>query len=142
MDQGITTARGFHAMTPQELFERHIHAGMTANAEAQAALYTSDGVFEAPLMPEGAEFPRRLEGQEALREGFAEIHRSARTYSRVVDLPNTRYVLHTTADPDVFIVEIDTAFVDADPMSFVQIFRLRDGRIALMRDYFDPNAVR
>lgn len=128
-------------MTPQELFERHLYAGMTSDAEAQAALYADDGIFEAPLMPEGSEFPRRLEGRDALREGFAAMHRLARADSRVVDIANSRSVLHTTADPDVFIVEIDAAFVDAEPMSLVQVYRLRDGRIALLRDYFAPGAV-
>jgi uncharacterized protein len=46
----------------------------------------------------------------------------------------------STADPDVFIVEIDVAFDEADgrqtTMSLVQIFRLREGRIAMLRDYF------
>ena len=50
------------------------------------------------------------------------------------------YVLHDTADPEVFIAEIDVAFdhSDGEPttMSLVQIFRLRDGRIARLRDYF------
>jgi ketosteroid isomerase-like protein len=128
-------------MTPQELFERHLYAGMTSNPEAQAALYADDGVFEAPLMPKGAEFPHRLEGQDALREGFAAMHLRARADTRVVDMANSRYVLHTTADPEVFIVEMDAAFVDADPMSLVQIYRVRDGRITLLRDYFAPDEV-
>ena len=50
------------------------------------------------------------------------------------------YVLHDTPDPDVFIAEIDVAFDEADgprtTMSLVQIFRLRDGQIAKLRDYF------
>lgn len=128
-------------MTPQEIFERHVRAGMTRDAEAQAGLYTPDGVFEAPLMPEGTGYPRRLEGRAALRDGFAEMHRRAAADQRVVDFARSRYVLHTTADPDVFIVELDTAFVDAEPMALVQIFRLRDGEIALMRDYFSPEIV-
>ncbi|WP_326643673.1 hypothetical protein OG884_07975 [Streptosporangium sp. NBC_01755] len=55
-----------------------------------------------------------------------------------------RYVLHTTADPDVFIAEIDTAFDvpgGATTMSLVQIFRLRDGKIALLREHFAPEQV-
>ncbi|WP_429216448.1 hypothetical protein [Kitasatospora sp. MAP12-9] len=56
-------------------------------------------------------------------------------------------MLHTTADPDVFIAEIDTIF-DGDgdgdgdgedvAVSLVQIFRIRDGKIARLRDYFAP----
>jgi ketosteroid isomerase-like protein len=40
----------------------------------------------------------------------------------------------------VFIAEIDVAFDESDgrrtTMSLVQIFRLRDGQIAELRDYF------
>jgi limonene-1,2-epoxide hydrolase len=50
-------------------------------------------------------------------------------------------VLHTTSSPDVFIAEIDTVF-DGDgedvTVSLVQIFRIRDGKIARLRDYFAP----
>jgi ketosteroid isomerase-like protein len=44
----------------------------------------------------------------------------------------------------VFIAEIDTVFDVAGQtvtMSLVQIFRLRDGKIALLRDYFAPDTV-
>jgi limonene-1,2-epoxide hydrolase len=58
-----------------------------------------------------------------------------------VNVDKSRYVLHVTADADVFVAEIDTAFdgpPDATNMSLVQIFRVDDGRIALLRDYFAP----
>lgn len=44
----------------------------------------------------------------------------------------------------MFIAEIDTVFdVAGQPvtLSLVQIFRLRDGKIALRRDYFAPDTV-
>ena len=53
-------------------------------------------------------------------------------------------MLHTTADPEVFVVEIDTALdgpAGATTASLVQIFRTRDGKIALLRDYFAPDQV-
>ena len=59
-----------------------------------------------------------------------------------MDAARSRYVLHDTADPGVFIAEIDTVLVSPQgervTMSLVQIFRVRDGRIALLRDYFAP----
>jgi limonene-1,2-epoxide hydrolase len=61
-----------------------------------------------------------------------------------VNVEKSRYVLHATADPDVFIAEIDTV-VDGDggatTMSLVQIFRVSDGKIALLRDYFAADPV-
>jgi ketosteroid isomerase-like protein len=126
-------------MTPKEIFERYIWAGLTRNADAQAEMYAPDGVFEAPLAPPGGGYPRRLEGREAIREGFAALHRRSADTDVTVVPEKSRYVLHVTEDPDVFVAEIDTALEvggEATTMSLVQIFRMRDGRIALLRDYF------
>jgi len=57
-----------------------------------------------------------------------------------MNVERSGYVLHDTADPDVFMAEIDVAFDEAGgrrtTMSLLQVFRLRDGRIAMLRDYF------
>jgi ketosteroid isomerase-like protein len=131
--------------TPQQIFERYIWAGaMTRNADALAEMFTVDGVLEAPLVPAGRAFPARMEGREEIRKGLAAYYKRPASAGYKVNVEKSRYVLHTTADPDVFIVEIDTAFDragTATTMSLVQIFRLRDGKIALMRDYFAPEQV-
>ncbi|MGP9020146.1 nuclear transport factor 2 family protein [Streptomyces sp. BR1] len=130
--------------TPQEIFESHVYAGaVTRNADALAENFTVDGVFEAPLMPAGAAFPRRLVGREEIRVGMAAYYEQQAKDVRSPNLEKSRYVLHTTADPDVFIAEIDTVF-DGDgdggdvAVSLVQIFRIREGKIARLRDYFAP----
>ena len=61
-----------------------------------------------------------------------------------MNVEQSRYVLHATADPDVFVAEIDTVFDGADgatTMSLVQIFRVSEGKIALLRDYFAADTV-
>jgi hypothetical protein len=124
---------------PEELFQRYLWAGaMTHNPDALAAMYTEDGILEAPLVPADSAFPRRLAGREEIRAGVAAYYERSAGTSLKVDMARSRYTLHTTADPDVFIVEIDTAFEapEAAPMSLVQIYRLRDGLIAHLRDYF------
>jgi ketosteroid isomerase-like protein len=130
--------------TAKEIFERYIWAGaLTRNPDALAETFTEDGVYEAPLVPPGHVFPRRLAGRDEIRSGMAAFY-ARPTVDRPVNTEKTRYVLHTTADPDLFIAEIDSVFADdGDPptMSLVQIFRVRDGRIALLRDYFAPDAV-
>jgi ketosteroid isomerase-like protein len=126
-------------MTPKEIFERYVRAGLTKNADAQAEMYAPDGIFEAPLAPPGGPYPRRLEGRAAIRESFAALHRRSAEADITVLPEKSRYVLHVTEDPDVFIAEIDTALEvggEAATMSLVQIFRMRDGQIALLRDYF------
>ncbi|AUY53163.1 nuclear transport factor 2 family protein [Streptomyces sp. CB01881] len=131
--------------TPQEIFERYVHAGpMTRDADALAETFTEDGVFEAPLVPAGADFPRRLVGREEIRRAMAAHYGGQAADDRVPNVEKSAYVLHTTSDPDVFIAEIDTVF-DGDgedvAVSLVQIFRIRDGRIAHLRDYFAPGLV-
>ncbi|MEU7576453.1 nuclear transport factor 2 family protein [Streptomyces sp. NPDC041068] len=144
--------------TPQEIFQSYIYAGsLTRNADALAEQFTEDGVFEAPLVPDGAVFPRRLVGREEIRAAMAAYYeRQAKDDDRKPNLQKSGYVLHTTADPDVFIAEIDTVFDGAEgadgkqgengksedvTVSLVQIFRVRDGKIARLRDYFAPEVV-
>jgi ketosteroid isomerase-like protein len=134
--------------THQDIYERYLRATMTRNADAVSETFTPDGVLEAPLVPAGHAFPRRLEGRAEIRDAMAAYYRRSANDERKVNVEKTRYVLHATADPDTFIVEIDAVF-DAAPdvagesttMSLVQIFRLRDGKIALLRDYFAPAEV-
>jgi ketosteroid isomerase-like protein len=127
--------------TPQEIFERYIWLGIKRDSGAQSELFTPDGVYEVPLFPPDHDPPGRMEGHEELREGLAEHHRRADSGGRTVNLEKSGYVLHRTADPDVFIAEIDTALESdgkIEMWSLVQIFRLRDGKIAHLRDYFNP----
>lgn len=132
--------------SPQEIFERYVYAGtLSRNADALAEQFTEDGVFEAPLVPEGAVFPRRLEGRAEIRSEMAAYYERQAADGPAPNLEKSGYVLHTTSDPDVFIAEIDTVF-DGDgggdvTVSLVQIFRIRDGKIARLRDYFAPEQV-
>ena len=125
----------------REIFLRYVHAGaLSRDADALAELFTEDGVFEAPLVPDGHQFPNRLVGREAIRTGMAEYYRRPVGAPGVVDTARSSFVVHDTTDPDVFIAEIDTV-VDGAAMSLVQIVRLRDGKIARLRDYFAPDTV-
>jgi ketosteroid isomerase-like protein len=117
-----------------------VYAGaITRNPDAIAAMFTEDGVYDAPLVPDGHPLHRRLVGRGAIRAGISAYHQQP-TYLGTMNLARSAYVLHDTPDPDVFIAEIDVAFDEADErrttMSLVQIFRLRDGQIATLRDYF------
>jgi limonene-1,2-epoxide hydrolase len=128
--------------TPQEIFERYIWAGaMTRNPDALAELFTPDGVYEAPLVPEGHAFPRRLAGRAEIRAGMAAYYERPTDTGATVNVEQSRYALHATADPDVFIAEIDTVLHGAAPISLVQIFRVSEGKIALLRDYFAADTV-
>jgi ketosteroid isomerase-like protein len=130
------------ALTHREIFERHVYAAaISRDPHAYAAMFTEDGVFEAPLLPQGHPLPRRMAGREAIRTGTGAYQRVP-AYQGTVNLEQSGYVLHETADPNVFIAEIDTAFDEANgqrtTMSLVKIFRVRDGQIVSLRDYFTP----
>ncbi|MFD0415637.1 nuclear transport factor 2 family protein [Streptomyces sp. NPDC127108] len=138
--------------TPQQIFQSYVHAGaMSRDADALAENFTPDGVFELPLMPLDSAFPRRMVGRDEIRDVMAAYYERQAKDQRAPNLEKSGFVLHTTADPDVFIAEIDTVF-DGDgdggedgsrggadvTVSLVQIFRVRDGKIARLRDYFAP----
>lgn len=124
----------------KEIFERYVYAGaITHDADAVAQLFTEDGVYEAPLLPDGHALPRRMTGRAEIRSGVLDYHRRSPDYG-TVNVEQSAYVLHAAAEPDTFIAEIDTVLDTPDgrrvTMSLVQIFRLKDGRIASLRDYF------
>ena len=139
------------AATQQEIYQRYLWATLTQNADAVAEMFTVDGVLQAPLVRAGQAFPRHLEGREAIRTGLAEYyHRWAGDQQQAglagltVNEEKSRSVVHTTADPDVFVVEIDPAFDSPDGIrivSLLKIFRMRNGQIVLLRDYFSPDLV-
>jgi ketosteroid isomerase-like protein len=123
----------------KEIFERYLYAGaITRNPDAIAAMFTEDGVYDTPLVPDGHPL-RRLVGRDAIRTGTSVYHQRP-TRHGAINLDRSAYVLHDTQHPDVFIAEIDVAFDEADgrqtTMSFVWIFRVRHGQIAMLRDYF------
>src|SRR3954447_5746766 len=60
------------ALTHRETFERYVYAGpISRDPDAIAAMFTEDGVFEAPLVPNGHLLPRRLVGRNAIRTGIS-----------------------------------------------------------------------
>jgi ketosteroid isomerase-like protein len=130
---------------PQDIYKRYLWASaMTRDADAVAGLFADDGVLESPLIPPGHAYPRRLEGPEQIRAGMAAFYERSAGAGQDTDTGESRFVLHTTADPGVFIVEIDAAVSSPEgpaTVSLVQIFRIRDGKIALLRDYFAPGLV-
>jgi hypothetical protein len=124
-------------LSHQQIFERYLYAGaITRNPDAFADLFTEDGVYEAPLIPDGHPLPRRLAGREAIRAGIVAFQ-ALPGPGGALNPAESRSALHDTADPGTFMVEIDAVF-ERGSMSLLQIFRLRDDEIVLLRDYFAP----
>jgi limonene-1,2-epoxide hydrolase len=86
-----------------------------------------------------------MQGREEIRRQLTAYYQRLAGPGRSIDTNASRYVLHVTSDPDVFIVEIDAVFdgpaEQQTTMSLVQIFRISDGKIAMMRDYFASEEV-
>jgi limonene-1,2-epoxide hydrolase len=97
-----------------------------------------NGVFEAPLSP-GHPFPRRTAGREAIYQMLKDYHERARATGVQILLDHSYRIVHETTDPNVFIVEIDLRMQSGTKesnKSVVHIYRLEDGQIKLLRDYF------
>lgn len=127
------------ALTHKEICDRYTYASAIArDPDAIAAMFTEDGVFDAPLVPDGHPL-KRLVGRDAIRTGISVYHQQPADQG-TINLELSACVLHDTLDPDVFMAEVDVALDEADgrrtTMSLMRIFRLRDGQIAMLRDYF------
>ncbi len=117
----------------RDYFERRLKQGKTRREIVRCLKrYAAREVFH---------LVRRLVGRDEIRSAMAAYYERQVRGDRSPNLEKSGYVLHTTSDPDVFIAEIDTVFDgDGDDVvvSLVQIFRIRDGKIARLRDYFTP----
>ena len=130
------------AATPEQVFQRYVSAGLRRDASAQAEMFTVDGVLETPLSAPGGWYPRRVEGREQIRAFLTQLHARAAD-GPPVDVTASRFHVHLTTDPQVFIAEIDVTLAAPAPgaMALVHIYRLRGTEIASLRDYFAPSAL-
>jgi len=120
--------------SPRQVVERLHRLVAEGDLEGQAELFAADGVLEWPFAPDGV--PRRLEGREAIRATFAPLGRGMRQAGRRPPA-FASVVVHETLDPEVLVVELALDGGD-DPLPYVQVFRVREGRILEFRDYFGP----
>jgi uncharacterized protein len=122
--------------TPADVLAERRRLTLSGDADGLADLFAPDAVWEAPFAPPGA--PARLQGREAIRN-----------YSRhVVTLPLRLEdyevaEFYQTQDPEVVIVEMrGKATLTTTGQSFtatsIQILRIRDGQIVLVRDFANP----
>lgn len=119
---------------PLEVLEERRRVVMARDMEAFAELFADDAVIEMPFAGTGP-IPARLEGKAAIRAFSTEFR------ERPWEIDDLRiHQIHRTDDPEVVIVELSSVgHVGATGERFevpcVQVFRIRDGRIVLFRDY-------
>jgi uncharacterized protein len=126
-------------MTPAQVLERRRELLLNRDTDGFADLFAPDGAIELPFA--GPDLPARLDGQQAIRD-FSD--RAAASPLRIDDLETV--ALHHTSDPEVVIVELLSRVTPATTGRSlggrpIQVFRIRDGKIVLFRDYFNPNGL-
>jgi uncharacterized protein len=126
------------ALTPTQVLERRRQVLVAQDLDGFIDLFAPDGVIELPFGGPG--LPSRLEGQQAIREFSS---RTVTPSLRVDALETT--ALYPTDDPEVVVTEIVTRATHAETgrsfsASSIQVFRIKNGKIVLFRDYFSPHA--
>ena len=124
------------ALTPTEVLERRREVLRNQDTDGFAGLFAPDGVIELPFA--APDMPSRLEGQQAIRE-FS--RRMAASPLRIDDLESL--AVYQTDDPEIIIVELVTYGTLTGTGrtlagTSIQVFQIRDGKIILFRDYFNP----
>jgi uncharacterized protein len=125
--------------TPADVLAQRRRLILSGDADGYADLFAPDGVTESPFAPLGA--PSRLEGREAIREHSRRLLASPVLLEDIEDVE-----LYQTQDPEVVIVEVRAkATLSTTGRSFattsIQIYRIRDGRIVLFRDFANPRVL-
>ncbi len=110
-------------------FLRHLEA---LDVDAAAACFAPDGEQELPFAPDA--LPRRLDGVTALQWRYGGP-----------DPVGLRFDVHAVrplADPEWVLLEYHGCAEQRDGSryenDYVGLFRVRDGLIVLLREYFDP----
>ncbi|MEC3957242.1 nuclear transport factor 2 family protein [Nocardia sp. CDC153] len=126
--------------TPRDLVERLFLGLPSRDADRFAALLAPDVVFEIPFPIPGE--PTRIEGREQVRDYLA----SRWSGMPGIQVHGIRPVIHETTDPEVFVVENDVEVTRPTGergwfRSSVNVIRVRDGLVALFRDYMDTGRI-
>ena len=126
--------------TPAQVLEQRRELLLKHDMDGFVDLFAPDGVIELPFAGPG--MPARLAGQQAIRDYS---HRMAASPLRIDDLEAT--AVHHTDDPEVIVIELATrGTVTSTGRTFagtsIQVFRIRDGKIVLFRDYFNVPGLR
>ena len=128
------------SVTPADVLARRRDLLLKGDIDGFVDLFAPDAVLEGPFTgPQGASL--RLEGREAIREYSRQIMASP---LRLEDFETVE--LYQTQDPEVVIVELRTkGSVSTTGRTFtatsIQVFRIREGRILLFRDFADPRGL-
>jgi hypothetical protein len=126
-------------LSPSQVVERRRQVLLDHDTDGFVDLFAADGVIEMPFAGPG--LPARLSGQQAIRE-YARQTEAAPL--RIDDLQNT--AVYQTDDPEVVVVEqmskvtLTSTGKQVETPS-IKVVRIRDGKIALFRDYVNAQGL-
>jgi uncharacterized protein (TIGR02246 family) len=123
---------------PADVLARRRQLILNGDADGLADLFAPDAVMEFCFHGPPGGAPVRIEGREAIREYSRRVTASP---LRIKDYEVTE--LYQAQDPAVVVVEMrSTATLTTTGRSVtaasIQVLRIRDGQIALFRDFADP----
>jgi ketosteroid isomerase-like protein len=111
--------------------------------DGYAGMFVPDGVVELPFPLPG--MPRRIEGRDAIRMVLAPVWRAQKDSGRRIEKVDP-IAVHEGHDPELVVIEFDVHGVEASGtpyrLAYVHVVTVRDGRIAVLRDYVDTSAIR
>lgn len=118
----------------REVFARSVELMEAGRIEEWVDLFAPDGVLEIPFPLPG--LPDRIAGTEALRQYMAVVPQQ-------LTLKFGTPTYHQTEDPGVVVVEVTsegTALATGSRFHqrYVSIVTVREGKITLFRDYWNP----
>lgn len=126
--------------TPRQVFAAMCRHWLDHGGLGDSGLLADDAVIEAPFAPPGRP-ARYTSREEFLTATAAERANFPIRFEDVRDV-----VVHDTADPEVIVVEYTLAGVHTGTgrrasAPFAGVLRVRDGRIALWREYQNTLAI-
>ena len=121
-----------------EVVRRYLEALRRLDPEAMFAELDEDVVLELPVAPEG--MPKRVEGKKAFAEFFAPV---AAGLWKEIRFPTLD--VRAEADPELVVAEYTSEgiFANGRPYAntYVNLCRVRGGKIVETKEFFDPLAL-
>ena len=129
--------------SPRRVVEEALQRVLDYDLNGYLDLFAPDGTLEFPFAPPGV--PARMKGRDQI--GAALLPLWERAWE--AGLRSTGYspiVVHETLNPEVIVTEFDLygeveATGETFQLAFVHVYRVRNGRIASLRDYWNPQVL-
>jgi len=123
------------SMGAAEVFEQFLEVFRSGNPQPLNDLLAEDAVMEFPFAPPSR--PRRVEGKSNIMKYLQAIQGNI-TVTSFSDVE-----IHRMIDPDCVVVEMTghgtvLATGAAYDRRYIDVFRTKNGRIQLFRDYWNP----